>query len=224
MDIPRCENKAPPIPLPIIHCSSIPHCQYWQQPSIATTLFDSLPGLSGSMPMLPLDFFLKTNTATAESPINFLKDLPRTVALEDYTRLSHPNAREKGQKLATYVLVHGKDLLEDEAHRRHEAYETAVESGIARSGPTREPQRRQCEHNHGQAIRVTHFGRAFTSSSTQQLVTKYSEFFAHNTLMSVASTRHQMPSSTSTSIVHSLSPFYCWARMLSREVVLYLLS
>lgn len=105
--------------------------------------------------------------------------------------------------------MHGKDLLDHEAHRRHEAYGTAVEAGIAaRSGPTREPQRRQCEDNHNQAIRVTPFGRPFTSSSTQQLVTKYNEFSAHNTLMSVASTRHQMPSSTSTSIVHSLSPFY----------------
>lgn len=85
---------------------------------------------------------------------------------------SHANAREKGQKLATYVLVHGKDLLEDEAHRRHEAYGTAVEAGVAeRSGPTREPQRMLCEDNHDQAIRVTPFRRAFTSSSTQQLVT-----------------------------------------------------
>lgn len=35
-----------------------------------------------NMPMIPLDFFLKTNTATAESAIIFLKDLPCTVSLE----------------------------------------------------------------------------------------------------------------------------------------------
>lgn len=121
------------------------------------------------MPMLPLDFFLKTNTATAESAIDLLKDPPCTVSLDNYTEPSHANAREKGQKSATYVLVRGKDLLEDEAQRRHEVYGTAVEAGIAaRSGPPREPQRRQCEDNYDQAIQVTPFGRAFTSNSTQQ--------------------------------------------------------
>lgn len=103
--------------------------------------------------MLPLDFFLKTNTATAESATVFITDLPCTVSLDNDTRLSHVNAREKGQKSAACVLVHGKDLVEDEAHQRREAYGTAVQAGIAaRSGPTREPQRRQCEDNYDQAI------------------------------------------------------------------------
>lgn len=49
-----------------------------------------------SMPMLPLDFFLKTNTATAESATAFFTELPCTVSLKGHTEPSHANTREKG--------------------------------------------------------------------------------------------------------------------------------
>lgn len=89
-----------------------------------------------------------------------------------------PGAREKRARSASYILVLREDPLEAKAYMRKEVCGTAVEAGIqaggcveekqSRSGPAREPHRRQCEDNCDQAIQVTLVIGSITGSSTQQ--------------------------------------------------------